>query len=160
MIYGVFIVNNQGQGRLVKVYTAMVSPYLFSPSFRSSQYLIISNHSFTFIYICYYMRALIPTRLKDEKLQQLTLRQAYNIVSNRDDSLCNFLEVTTLTAFKEKGVKIVYRTYATLHIIFIVDSCESVLGVLDLIQVFVETLDTSFSNVCELDLQFHLDKVS
>ena len=32
-------------------------------------------------------------------------------------------------------------------------------GILDLIQVFVESLDRSFENVCELDLIFHSDKV-
>ena len=39
------------------------------------------------------------------------------------------------------------------------DSSESELGILDLIQVFVETLDKCFENVCELDLIFHMDKV-
>ena len=40
------------------------------------------------------------------------------------------------------------------------DTCnvESDLGILDLIQVFVEALDRSFENVCELDLIFHSDK--
>lgn len=33
------------------------------------------------------------------------------------------------------------------------------MGILDLIQVFVETLDKCFENVCELDLIFHVDKV-
>lgn len=33
------------------------------------------------------------------------------------------------------------------------------MGILDLIQVFVETLDKCFENVCELDLIFHFDKV-
>ena len=42
---------------------------------------------------------------------------------------------------------------------FCVDSSESELGILDLIQVFVETLDKCFENVCELDLIFHMDKV-
>lgn len=39
------------------------------------------------------------------------------------------------------------------------DSSESELGILDLIQVFVETLDKCFENVCELDLIFHADAV-
>lgn len=30
----------------------------------------------------------------------------------------------------------------------------------NLLQVFVETLDKCFENVCELDLIFHMDKVS
>jgi AP-3 complex subunit sigma len=40
-----------------------------------------------------------------------------------------------------------------------VDSQESDLGILDLIQVFVEALDKCFENVCELDLIFHSDRV-
>jgi AP-3 complex subunit sigma len=42
----------------------------------------------------------------------------------------------------------------------VVDNAESELGILDLIQVFVETLDKVFENVCELDLIFHPDKVN
>lgn len=55
--------------------------------------------------------------------------------------------------------RIVYRHYATLFFIFIVDSAESDLAILDLIQVFVEVLDRCFENVCELDLIFNFDKV-
>jgi AP-3 complex subunit sigma len=54
---------------------------------------------------------------------------------------------------------LIYRHYATLYFVFCVDSSESELGILDLIQVFVETLDRCFENVCELDLIFHVDKV-
>ena len=43
--------------------------------------------------------------------------------------------------------------------VFAVDAQESDLGILDLIQVFVEALDKCFENVCELDLIFHSDKV-
>lgn len=56
--------------------------------------------------------------------------------------------------------KLIYRHYATLYFVFCVDSSESELGILDLIQVFVETLDKCFENVCELDLIFHVDKVN
>lgn len=42
---------------------------------------------------------------------------------------------------------------------FVVDGAESELGILDLIQVFVESLDRAFENVCELDLIFHFDEV-
>jgi AP-3 complex subunit sigma len=55
--------------------------------------------------------------------------------------------------------KLIYRHYATLFFVFCVDSSESELGILDLIQVFVETLDKCFENVCELDLIFHSDAV-
>ena len=55
--------------------------------------------------------------------------------------------------------KLIYRHYATLYFVFCCDSSESELGILDLIQVFVETLDRCFENVCELDLIFHADRV-
>lgn len=42
---------------------------------------------------------------------------------------------------------------------FVVDSSESELGILDLIQVFVESLDRMFTNVCELDLIFKPEEV-
>ena len=49
--------------------------------------------------------------------------------------------------------------YATLYFVFAVDQQESDLGILDLIQVFVEALDKCFENVCELDLIFHSERV-
>jgi len=60
---------------------------------------------------------------------------------------------------KSSNVKIVYRAYATLCFVMVVDSAESELGIMDLIQSFVECLDHQFANVCELDLIFHSDKV-
>lgn len=40
------------------------------------------------------------------------------------------------------------------------DKAESELGILDLIQVYVETLDKGFENVCELDIIFNQQKAS
>merc|ERR1712190_628480 len=56
--------------------------------------------------------------------------------------------------------KIIYSHFATLYFIFVVDSAESELGILDLIQVFVQVLDSCFENVCELDLIYHFDRVN
>lgn len=81
----------------------------------------------------------------------------FAIVSKRSDALCNFVEGGTLFG---PGVRVIYRHYATLFFIFCVDEAESELGILDLIQVFVETLDRCFENVCELDLIFHMDKIN
>ena len=61
--------------------------------------------------------------------------------------------------YSEHDPRVLYRHYATLYFVFCVDSSESELGILDLIQVFVETLDKCFENVCELDLIFHMDTV-
>ncbi|PWN52351.1 hypothetical protein IE53DRAFT_340777 [Violaceomyces palustris] len=60
---------------------------------------------------------------------------------------------------KEDELRVIYRHYATLYFVFVVDQSESELGILDLIQVFVESLDRCFENVCELDLIFHFDEV-
>ena len=71
--------------------------------------------------------------------------------------MCNFLEGSV--SQYDDNIKLIYRHYATLYFVFAVDTQESDLGILDLIQVFVETLDKCFENVCELDLIFHSDKV-
>ncbi|XP_028402323.1 AP-3 complex subunit sigma-2-like isoform X2 [Dendronephthya gigantea] len=92
-----------------------------------------------------------------EDVQQQIIRETFHLLAKRDDSCCNFLESGSL--IDGTDVKIVYRHYATLYFVFCVDSSESELGILDLIQVFVETLDKTFENVCELDLIFHVDKV-
>jgi len=94
---------------------------------------------------------------KPEEEQQRLIREIFQLVSKRNDSMCNFLEVKGL--WGSKDLKLIYRHYATLYFIFVVDSSESELGILDLIQTFVETLDKCFKNVCELDLVFHADKV-
>ncbi len=83
------------------------------------------------------------------------VRDVFSMISKRSDSVCNFLEGCKHFG---KDVRLIYRRYATLTFVFAVDDGESELGVLDLIQVFVEALDRSFENVCELDLVFHLDK--
>lgn len=78
-------------------------------------------------------------------------------VAQRSDTFCNYLE--GCAAEFGDATKIIYRHYATLYFIFAVDQQESDLGILDLIQVFVESLDQCFESVCELDLIFHSDKV-
>lgn len=89
--------------------------------------------------------------------QQSVIRRVFSQVSSRPDSFCNYLEGIV----PEWGdhIKLIYRHYATLYFVFAVDAQESDLGILDLIQVFVEALDKCFENVCELDLIFHSDRV-
>lgn len=90
-------------------------------------------------------------------MQQNIIKETFQLVSKRDDNVCNFLEGGSLIGGSD--YKLIYRHYATLYFVFCVDSSESELGILDLIQVFVETLDKCFENVCELDLIFHADAV-
>jgi AP-3 complex subunit sigma len=63
--------------------------------------------------------------------------------------MCNFLELPSSflpSSAASSDCKLIYRHYATLYFVFCCDESESELGILDLIQVFVETLDRSFSN--------------
>ena len=96
----------------------------------------------------------------DEEAQQQLMREIYTLVSRRSDRACNFVDApASVAGIWGEDTKLVYRHYATLYFIFAVDSSESELGILDLIQVFVEALDHCFENVCELDLIFHVDTV-
>ena len=56
--------------------------------------------------------------------------------------------------------RIIYRHLATLFFVLVVDSAESELAMLDLIQVFVQALDACFENICELDVIYHWDRVN
>ena len=71
-----------------------------------------------------------------EEKQQSVIRRVFQQVAKRPDSFCNYLEGSV----PEWGdnIKLIYRHYATLYFVFAVDAQESDLGILDLIQVFVE----------------------
>ncbi|PXF49593.1 AP-3 complex subunit sigma-2 [Gracilariopsis chorda] len=91
-----------------------------------------------------------------EDRQQQVVTDVFSMVSKRSDALCNFVDGASIFG---PGVRVIYRHYATLFFVFVVDEAESELGILDLIQVFVETLDRCFENVCELDLIFYMNKI-
>ncbi|XP_032247793.1 AP-3 complex subunit sigma-2 isoform X1 [Mirounga angustirostris] len=68
-----------------------------------------------------------------EEIQQQIVRETFHLVLKRDDNICNFLEGGSLIGGPD--YKLIYRHYATLYFVFCVDSSESELGILDLIQV-------------------------
>jgi AP-3 complex subunit sigma len=91
-------------------------------------------------------------------------------VSNRPAGSCNFLPLPPLHAAtgtshsqseEQNDVPslVTYRNYATLYFIIISTSTESPLALIDLIQVYVESLDKLFENVCELDLIFNFESL-
>lgn len=96
------------------------------------------------------------TGISEERKQEI-IKETYLLVSKRDDTACNFLDGGQLIG--GRYWKLIYRHYATLYFVCCVDSSESELGILDLIEVFVSTLNKCFENVCELDLIFNVDKV-
>ena len=78
------------------------------------------------------------------------IKEINNIVLTRRGNQCNFLDW--------KEYKIVYKKYASLYFITIVDKEDNELMALESIHHFVEVLDMYFNNVCELDLIFNFHK--
>jgi AP-3 complex subunit sigma len=71
---------------------------------------------------------------------QATVSKIYSLISTRPPGSCNFLEAPELDELLgrkdvDEKLRVVYRSYATLHFVFVVDQSESELGMLDLIQV-------------------------
>lgn len=89
----------------------------------------------------------------DLPTQGLLMEQIFQLISTRGSLQCSFITPPPLLEDLD-DIKVIYRNYATLYFVFIVDDQESELGILDLIQVFVECLDKCFTDVCELDLVF------
>ncbi|VDN15735.1 unnamed protein product [Dibothriocephalus latus] len=92
----------------------------------------------------------------DETYEQEFLAETFRKLTRRSCDSCNFLEIKN----NKKCSRLIYRQYATIYVVFCVDAAESELGILDLIQVFVDLLDKTFENVCELDIIFNSDKVN
>ncbi|KAF8012489.1 hypothetical protein BT93_I0607 [Corymbia citriodora subsp. variegata] len=90
-----------------------------------------------------------------EKQQEL-IRSVFSALSSRAENVSNFVEADAIFGLDSR---LVYKHYATLYFVFVFDSSENELAMLDLIQVFVETLDKCFKNVCELDIVFNYSKM-
>ncbi|GAA5825840.1 hypothetical protein JCM5353_002454 [Sporobolomyces roseus] len=86
----------------------------------------------------------------DEKIR--IRGEVHRLIAPRDQKYqSNFVEF--------RNHKIVYRRYAGLFFTFCVDANDNELIWLEAIHLFVEVLDSFFSNVCELDLVFNFYKV-
>ena len=81
-----------------------------------------------------------PLRAESQPL----LQKIFQLISTRPATLCNFLDAPELQSLLGskigEEVRVVYRNYATLYFVFVVDGAESELGILDLIQVRRTTL--------------------
>lgn len=75
------------------------------------------------------------------KAQRSIVQKIFSLIAPRPAGLCNFLDAPELEAFlgprteDNERWRVVYRNYATLYFVFVVDGAESELGILDLIQV-------------------------
>ncbi|KAJ7960423.1 AP complex subunit sigma [Quillaja saponaria] len=84
------------------------------------------------------------------KERSKVIRELGGIILNRAPKLCNFVEW--------KGLKVVYKRYASLYFVMCIDQDDNELETLNIIHHFVETLDRYFGSVCELDLIFNFHK--
>eukprot|EP01025_Chloroclados_australasicus_P010454 TRINITY_DN14236_c0_g1_i1.p5 TRINITY_DN14236_c0_g1~~TRINITY_DN14236_c0_g1_i1.p5 ORF type:complete len:152 (-),score=13.68 TRINITY_DN14236_c0_g1_i1:349-804(-) len=85
-----------------------------------------------------------------QKQRSRVTKEATSLILARAPQLCNFVDW--------RGLKLVYKRYASLYFVCAVDADDNELITLDMIHHFVEVLDKHFSNVCELDLVFHFYK--
>ena len=70
-------------------------------------------------------------------------------------------DATKATSIFQHGkFQVCYRRYASLYFVVGFDGDENELALLEWIHCLVETLDSVFSNVCELDILFHHDTVN
>ncbi|GAV68765.1 Clat_adaptor_s domain-containing protein [Cephalotus follicularis] len=90
-----------------------------------------------------------------EKQQEL-IRSVFGVLCSRAENVSNFVDFDSIFG---PDTRLVYKHLATLYFVFVFDSSENELAMLDLIQVFVETLDKCFKNVCELDIVFNYTKM-
>jgi AP-3 complex subunit sigma len=154
MINAVLVFNNSGQPRLTKFYTQLASPP------EPSRPPLLPNPSHSTL-----------TSSQETTIQQRLISEIFTLVSHRPSGSCNFLPLPPLLASSSTSTTsseshndvpslVTYRHYATLYFIIISTSTESPLALIDLIQVYVEALDSLFENVCELDLIFNFETVS
>jgi AP-3 complex subunit sigma len=173
MILAIFVFNTHGKARLVRWY----DPSLQNLPFRRKKHIVWECYRFV------HRRAMDSCNFLGEASEFLSksfFAASEGKEPNQDPNLSEhglqgtenepFVKgaVTSPTARstvldktpKEREITVVFRHYATLFFVFVVDQNENELGVLDLIQVFVETLDKYFGNVCELDIVFNFDRVN
>ena len=100
----------------------------------------------------------LPSNSQAQQQQQRMVRELFATLTARSETASSLIDAAQWFE-GVPGARVVYRLYATLYFCMIIDGSESELGILDLIQVLVETLDRHFKNVCELDIIFNCEKV-
>lgn len=116
---------------------------------RSSDLSVVFSHPFS-LFVCSTPKISVNTsgipRLTKfytplHQSSQTVVQKIFSLISLRPAGLCNFLDAPELEAFlgpkddSDERWRVVYRNYATLYFVFVVDGAESELGILDLIQV-------------------------
>lgn len=84
----------------------------------------------------------MPSRVKERITREVT-----QLVLARKPRQCNFLEY--------QDSRVIYRRYASLYLICAVTPGENELNALEIMHRYVESLDSHFGNVTELDIIFN-----
>jgi AP-3 complex subunit sigma len=157
MIHAVLVINNHGQVRMAKYYEQV--PHTEKEKIIKECFHLVSRRS---DHVCNFLEGVtfwnsgkagssVEDGSKDGETGAAEKKKVEEEQKDDNESASVMTD--------QSSIRLIYRHYATLYFVFAVDECESELGILDLIQVFVEALDKCFENVCELDLIFHCDKV-
>lgn len=85
-----------------------------------------------------------------EKQKKKIVRELVGLVLARKPKTCAFIEW--------KDVKVVYKRYASLYFMTVIEGDYNELITLEIIHRYVEVLDRYFGNVCELDIIFNFEK--
>lgn len=78
------------------------------------------------------------------------IRDITRTVLARSSKMCNVVD--------HGDQRIVYKRYASLYFIAAIDHQDNELMMMELLHLFVESLDSYFGNVCELDLIFNFPR--
>lgn len=124
---------------------SIVTAVSFSPCLNSSRPLIT-----LFIYR-YVPPPQSTTGTTGEAEKARIEAEVHRLVTARDKKYTNFIEYNSY--------KLIYRRYAGLFFTIAVDISDNELSYLETVHLFVELLDSYFSNVCELDIVFNFNKV-
>lgn len=149
-IRAALIVNNHGKPRLTKFYTQL--PASRQQALIKEIFRLVSKRPDG---VCNFLDATELTALLPPPADAVRFTSPLS----RKQGEKEYASTSSSSLQAQDQLRVIYRHYATLYFVFVVDSSESELGILDLIQVFVESLDRCFENVCELDLIFHFDEV-
>ena len=90
------------------------------------------------------------TNVLSSREKQQFIKEINGLVLTRSANQCNFLDYNEY--------KIIFKRYASLYFICVVDKEDNELYILEVIHHYVEILDQYFGNVCELDIIFNFNK--
>ncbi len=137
-IRAALIVNNHGKPRLTKFYTQL--PASRQQALIKEIFRLVSKRPDG---VCNFLDATELTALLPPPADAVRFSSSLGGSKGKqvDKSAYDTASSSSAKPNNQDQLRVIYRHYATLYFVFVVDQSESELGILDLIQVFVESLD-------------------